>query len=177
MISSRGASSASGVLVKRVAFAVFLCCFFPAFGEAQNVARNAVYFELGGSGIVPTINYERNVRGQWFGRVGLSLVVGEGENDTDTTLVVPLTLSSVSRPLSNHHLELGGGLTLIGGERQDLLDDAGEDEDFSAVVITGLAGYRYQRPGRGFQFRAVFTPALSGSDVLPWAGVSFGYAW
>lgn len=141
-------------------------------------ARNAVHFELGGSALVPSFNYERRLNTNWFGRVGLSVVEGESADDSDTTFIVPLTASHVSRPGSNHHLELGGGLTIAGGDRQDLYDFGDdEEEDFSVVVVTGIAGYRYQKPQGGFQFRAVFTPIAGGGDFLPWAGVSFGYAW
>ena len=142
-------------------------------------ARNAVHFELGGSALVPSFNYERRLNAEWFGRVGFSYIVGEtADGDSDTTFVVPLTASHVSNPEANHHLELGGGLTIAAGDRQDLYDFGDDDEEkFSAVFLTGIAGYRYQKPQGGFQFRAVFTPIVGGGDFLPWAGVSFGYAW
>lgn len=142
-------------------------------------ARNAVHFELGGSALVASFNYERRLHTNWFGRAGLSVVEGESAaGDTDTTFVVPLTASHVSHPAGNHHLELGGGLTIAGGDRQDLYDFGDDDEEkFSTLFVTGIAGYRYQKPRGGFQFRAVFTPIAGGGDFQPWAGVSFGYAW
>ena len=151
-----------------------------ASSSSAQTSRNAAYFELGGSAVVPSFNYERRVSEQWFGRVGLSVVIGqtEGDDDSDTTLIVPLTASHVNRPAANHHLELGGGITVAAGDRQDLFDFGdGEDEQFSTVFVTGIVGYRYQKPAGGFQFRAAFTPVVGGGDILPWAGVSFGYAW
>lgn len=145
--------------------------------DAVAQARNAVYGELGGSGIVPTVNYERRMTENWYGRAGLSLVVGYTEEDTDTSFVVPLTASWVSRPESNHHLEAGGGVVFAFGDEQDFYDLGDDDEPLSSFFVTGLVGYRYQRPAGGFQFRAVFTPVAGGGDFLPWAGVSFGYAW
>jgi hypothetical protein len=153
-------------------------------GGAQET-NNAAYFELGGSAIVPSFNYERRMTEQWFGRIGLTVVTGEsvsstGESESDTTFIVPLTGSWVSRPEMNHHLELGGGVTIAGGDRQDLFefgDDDGDEENFSTAFVTGIVGYRYQKPEDGFQFRAAFTPVAGGGDFLPWAGVSFGYAW
>lgn len=146
-------------------------------GSAQE-ARNAAYFELGGSAVVPSFNYERRLNERWFGRVGASVITGETENDSDTTFVVPLTASYVTRPADNHHLEVGGGLTVSAGDEQDWYDFGDDDdEQFAAVFVTGLVGYRYQKPQGGFQFRAVFTPVMGGGDLLPWAGVSFGYAW
>jgi hypothetical protein len=141
-------------------------------------AQNAAYFELGGSAIIPTANYERRLSEHWFGRIGLALVVASSSDDTDTTVAIPLTASWVSRPASNHHLELGGGVTIVGGDSQDLYDWSGDDEEqFSTAFVSGIAGYRYQKPDGGFLFRAVFTPVAGGGDFLPWAGFSFGYAW
>lgn len=160
----------------KATFLLLSLLLFAPLLRAQE-ARNAAYFELGGSAVVPSINYERRVGERWFGRAGLSWVVGESEEDTDTTFVVPLTASWVSHPQSNHHFEAGGGVTIAGGDRQELFDDLDTDEEFSTAFATGIAGYRYHRPDGGFQFRAVVTPAIGGGDFLPWAGVSFGYAW
>jgi hypothetical protein len=43
--------------------------------------------------------------------------------------------------------------------------------------VTGLIGYRYQKPARGFVFRAGVTPFFYDADFAPFAGISFGYAW
>jgi len=149
---------------------------FSADLHAQT-ARNAAYFELGGSAIVPSINYERRLNEHWFGRAGLSYVSSESSSRTDRTFIVPLTISSITKPQGNHHLELGGGVTFAGGDRQELFDSADSDATFSTVIVTGIVGYRYQKPDGGFQFRSVFTPVAGGGDFLPWFGVSFGYAW
>lgn len=149
--------------------------FISLRAEAQT-ARNAAYLELGGNAIVPSVNYERRVSDDWYARVGLSVVQGETQTDSDTTWVIPLTASWVSRPASNHHLELGGGITFALGDRQDLYD-IGDDGEFSTTVITGIVGYRYQKPEGGFQFRTTFTPVVGSGITAPWAGVSFGYAW
>lgn len=171
--------------MKRTILFPLLMVLAMAFPGAAQETNNAVYFELGGSAIVPSFNYERRLTEQWFGRIGLTVVTGEtttsiGETESDTTFIVPLTGSWVSRPEMNHHLELGGGVTIAGGDRQNLFefgDDDGDEENFSTAFVTGIVGYRYQKPEGGFQFRAAFTPVAGGGDFLPWAGVSFGYAW
>jgi hypothetical protein len=164
---------------------VFLLSIFVVAADARaqsdspslTGARQAAYFELGGSAVVPSINYERRLRGDWHGRVGFSVVTGETSEDTETTFVVPLTVSSVNRPEANHHLELGGGFTLVTGDSQDFWETVDDDEQVSNVFLTGIAGYRYQRPQGGFQFRAVLTPIIGSGVAAPWFGVSFGYAW
>ena len=141
-------------------------------------ARNAAYFEIGGNGVIPTFNYERQFSERWYARAGFSVVVGEESNgDDDVTWVFPLMIGGLSHPNGNHHFETAGGITLITGDSQDLYDTDEDDEELSNVVGTATIGYRYQKPGRGFVFRAGLTPIFDGSDVLPWAGVSFGYRW
>ena len=155
--------------------AIVVGMIVPSLAHAQN-ARNAVYLELGGSAVVPSVNYERRISDTAYGRLGLSVVGGKTDTQSDTTWVVPLTGSWVSRPAANHHLELGGGITVAFGDRQDLYDFGGED-NFSTVVATGIVGYRYQKPHGGFQFRTALTPVLGSGVAAAWAGVSFGYAW
>jgi hypothetical protein len=145
---------------------------------ARAQSLNAAYGEIGGSGIIPTVNYERRLNERWFGRIGLGVAFSYTEEDSDAAFAIPLTVSSVNRPASNHHLELGGGITIVAGDRQELFDYGDDDdENFSTLSVTGIVGYRYQKPDGGFLFRATFTPVVSEGDFLPWAGVSFGYAW
>lgn len=147
-----------------------------AQAQAQS-PRNAAYLEVGGSAIAPSINFERRFTEEWVGRAGLSWVTGETSEDTETTFIVPLTASHVNRPWSSHHLELGGGVTLVLGDSLDLWDSFDDDEKVTDAFLTGIVGYRYQKPTGGFQFRAVLTPVLGSEGGGLWGGVSFGYAW
>ena len=148
----------------------------PADGLAQS-ARNAAYLEVGGSAIGLSLNYERRFNERWAGRGGFSVVTGETSEDTETTLLFPLTASWLSHPASNHHMELGGGVTIVTGDSQDFFEDFDDDVKRTSAFATGIIGYRYQRPGRGFQFRAVGTPVAVSGDFGIWAGISLGYAW
>ncbi|MFN2239906.1 MAG: hypothetical protein ABR524_10990 [Thermoanaerobaculia bacterium] len=147
-----------------------------AQAQAQS-PRNAAYLELGGSAIGGSFNYERRFTEQWVGRAGLSWITGETSEGTDTTFIVPLTASHVNRPWSSHHMELGGGVTLVVGDRQDFWAVFDDDEQVADAFLTGIIGYRYQKPAGGFQFRAVLTPVLGDGTAALWGGVSFGYAW
>lgn len=147
-----------------------------AQAQAQS-PRNAAYLEVGGSAIGLSFNYERRFTEEWVGRAGLSWVTGENSEDTETTLIVPLTASHVNRPWSSHHMELGGGVTLVLGDSLDLWDSFDDDEKVTDAFLTGIVGYRYQKPAGGFQFRAVLTPVLGEEGGGLWGGVSFGYAW
>lgn len=151
--------------------------FAGSFELRGQSVRNAAHFELGGSAIVPSINYERRFNDRWWGRAGFSLIAGESSGGTNTTFIFPLTVSSVSHPLSRHHLELGGGVTLITGDRQDLFLGNDDEGSFSSALATGIAGYRYQKPDGGFQLRGVVTPVAGAGIFEFWLGVSLGYAW
>ena len=150
-----------------------------ALPASAQLARNAAFFELGGNAVVPSFNYERRVAEQWYARAGATVITSESSTgNEDTTFVIPLTASWVSNPAASHHFEAGGGVTIAAGDRQDLFDiDDDDDENFSNLFVTGIIGYRYQKPGRGFQFRAFGSPVAGAGELLPWAGVSFGYAW
>ena len=143
--------------------------------EAQEPARNAVYGEILGNGIFPTANYERRFTDRFAGRVGLSVIFGSSGGDTDLTLAIPVMGIFISHPTTNHHFEAGGGVLLVAGDAQDFLFDS--DEQIANGALTGVLGYRFQRPGRGFLFRAGATPIVSDGEVLPLIGLSFGYVW
>lgn len=162
---------------KLVLLLAALALLVPSPEAVAQTSRNGAYFEFAGSAVVSSFNYERRFREQWYGRAGLSLVVGQHDDDTDTTFLIPLTASHVNRPLSNHHLELGGGVTFVAGDAQELWEFGEDDEKVASVLITGIAGYRYQKPSGGFLFRATFTPVVGEGEILPWVGLSFGYAW
>jgi hypothetical protein len=132
-------------------------------------APNAVYAELGGSGVAYSLNYER--------RLDDSLVVRVG-GETIKICVFSCSLiaggvvgvSKLLRP-GPHHIELGG-TEWVGANEGDLRS------------ITGLvAGYRYQADDGGLIFRAVWTPLMqfgygegAGPEfLLPWGGLSIGY--
>jgi hypothetical protein len=161
-------------IMRRIALVIALVAL------ASNVAaqRHAAYGEIGGSGVVPTANYERRFSPNWAGHIGLGFVAVSSSGDTDITLAIPLVGSYITHPEANHHFEAGGGLLFVFGDAQDL-DPGFEDdeEEISNLALTGLAGYRYQKPGRGFIFRAAFSPVIYDGGVQPWAGFSFGYGW
>jgi hypothetical protein len=153
----------------------------PARAEPPREARNAFYAELGGSGAVYSLNYERFFGEDTSLRAGFGYVSLEGaEIDGGTVtakislLTIPVTVSYLGIGAGNHRLELGGGAVIakITGEARD-----GSAEAFGSangVVGTAIAGYRYVRPQGGFTFRAAFTPLFGDGGFQPWAGVMFG---
>lgn len=160
-------------MTKRIPFVV-LVVLLATLANAQT--REAAYAEVGGSGIIPTANYERYFTDTFAAHVGLGIVSVESDiGDEGWAVSVPMVGSWISHPRSNHHLEAGGGALVILGESDSV--SAIDDDSFSNFGVTGLLGYRYQKPGRGFLFRATYTPVYSDGEFTNFGGLSFGYAW
>ncbi len=170
-----------------VLFALFL---IPAVSVAQTVSvppgRNAVYLELLGNGGLYSLNYDRRIADRATVRVGIASwtavdLFGVGDEETKL-LTFPLLVNFVGGS-GNHHPELGGGLLL--GRQTTSAPSGGESTTSGIFNLTGVVGYRYQKPGRGIVFRAGITPFYSFADedtaypdpgFFPSIGVSLGYA-
>ena len=151
---------------------VALAVAVPAGAAAQepagdSTARNAVYVEALGNGLVYSLNYEREVAPRWWLRLGAGWVGSGG--------AFPVTASYLAGT-APHHLEIGAGPLLVvwpdfGDEAGDLGSTGG-----TSLLGTGTVGYRYQPQEGGLMFRIGATPVFSLEGLLVWAGVSLGYA-
>jgi hypothetical protein len=160
--------------------AVLLVLASATAAAAQEAPRRGVYFELLGNGGVLSINYEQRLRPRVAGRIGVGAWAAEDFwSDNEVTVVsFPVTVSWITGD-GNHHLESGGGI-LVGHKSET----RGPDGPFAS--LTGIFGYRYQKPQGGFLFRAGLTPFIplnSGERAYPddgaflSFGISFGGSW
>lgn len=150
---------------------------FPAALAAQ---EHSIYFEALGNGGIYSVNYERPLRPQLLGRVGISALTWEawfGDN-VERVAAVPLTLTYVTGS-PRHAFEVGGGI-LVGYKTES--EDRG---DGAFASWTGVAGYRFVNDG-GFLFRIGLTPfvpitrddkAYPDEDPIVSLGFSFGKTW
>jgi hypothetical protein len=134
---------------------------FNCFGQGY---RNTFFAEILGSGYLYSINYEREFKNQFVGRIGFSTF--------ESDFVVPFTLGKFFGKKS-HHFEISAGFDFVNYHSSDEGRDNG-------IALTGFLGYRFQKPDNRFQFRAGFTPIYVPNDVLgiqfiPSGGISFGY--
>jgi hypothetical protein len=153
--------------------------------EEQEVrkANNVIFLELGGNGLVYSINYERIFGDSDFSvRAGFSYIsLGASSSNTSTASVSLLTfpvLGNYYVGSANHKLQLGAGLTFMQASAS-----AGSSSG-SLVTASGFVpaptlviGYRYIPAKGGFAFSVGFTPfVIPGNDrvLFPWAGMSFG---
>jgi len=136
-------------------------------GRAQNV-----FVELGGQGLLFTVNYDTrfsNKRNGIGGRVGIGYLAASGDHLTTIPVGINYLLGK-----GKNFFEVGLGATYIGagGNDSSLLFD----ENTSNVVGTMSFSYRLQPIESGFSFRAGFTPVFNGDFFVPYyAGISLGY--
>lgn len=151
--------------------------------EPDRTAKNAVFFEGLGSGLLFSVNYARYVPEWHLGlRAGVSFItykVSNAEGSGNLLLATMPLLASYYIGPPRHKLELGLGATLIYFSASS--DATGTKFEGSGtglgVAAAGVVGYRYLPEGRGFTFGAGFTPLLrAAKGFLPWGGASAGYA-
>ncbi len=169
----------------RHVLAVSLCCLAlaPAWARAEEAheANNSFYIELGGSGAIYSLNYERFVQDDFTLRIGVGYISLTGAQINGATvtadvslLTIPVTASYLGIGSGNHRLELGAGAVFAKITGSSSSGSAKAFGSSTGLVGTAIAGYRYARPQGGFTFRAAFTPLFGEGGFQPWAGVAFG---
>jgi hypothetical protein len=153
-------------------------------------AKNAIYLDLGGPGLIYSLNYDREIIPDLSARIGISYLSmgasatdGSGNNTSAefSYLAIPITASYLGIGSENNMFEVGGGPVIMNFSGSGLIES--DDEDVSAggsvttVALTGLAGYRHQPADGGFVFRIGLSPMMTfGAGFLPWAYLSLGAA-
>ena len=136
-----------------------------ASGRAQAIRQlrpNLVHAQLGGRGILFTLNYER-----YFGpRIGAGVgVLAIGSSDGIVTLI-PVFLSL--NPVGNiHSLYLSPGAVFVAA-------GSPSEGDFDSTVFGAVEiGYQYQS-ATGFVIRPAFDILFAEGGFLIWPAVSIG---
>jgi hypothetical protein len=145
---------------------------------ADRLARNSIYVELLGSGILYSINYDRRFTDRVSGRAGAMLIGAKSEEGEQVSVALVPVMANYLAGHGSHRLEVGAGpVFAYAGARLDV-DQFEGFEDLSAFGLFGGAtlGYRYQPLRGGFTFRVGFTPLFASGAVAPTGGISFGYA-
>jgi hypothetical protein len=149
--------------------------------------KSGIYLELGGSSGRYALNYNRifHQKGKLKlnASAGFSMWPKKFDSKTIWLPTVPIEVSAFYGK-SNHHLELGMGVTSY--LTRSLAFDSETFENIDKVVFDAAIpvriGYRFQKPEGGFFFRLGYTPVINlptggrgewGFDPY-WAGISFG---
>jgi hypothetical protein len=171
-------------------FLVFLTLSQSTFAQTEPetfTAKNAIYLEVGGSSGRYAVNYSKifHQKGKLKlnGSAGFSMWRDKLNSKTTWLPVIPLEVTAFYGK-SNHHLEMGFGVTSYLGRTLERISGTFELREILVydAFIPLRVGYRYQKPEGGFFFRVGYTPII---DFPPrtggnWsfnpyhAGISFG---
>ncbi|MCC7298489.1 MAG: hypothetical protein IT244_09165 [Bacteroidia bacterium] len=148
---------------------IFTMILMPkTMAQVSGEKAKSIFLELGGSGGLGSINYEKTISNQSKSllnyRIGFSLAPIDKNNGTG--LVFPLMINKV---LGNgtHKMELGLGQGIT-------ITTKGQ---FFALGLANF-GYRHQKAESHWFYRANYTPLISyiiSRQWQHWAGFSIGY--
>ena len=132
---------------------------------------NNIYVEIGGAGILGSLNYERLILSNRVGLRGGFLYV---PIRSDGLLFLPVTASTLLR-ISNTPVlaEIGAGTTLSVNEQGAIREEDPHTETFATTII----GLRYQAHGGGLFGRIGLVGLMSfrsGETTFPFLGVAIG---
>ncbi len=164
--------------IKYVLAILWLLILIPD-GKTQDLklSKNSIFIEIFGNGGYYSINYERSLKPNLYGRIGFSSyrsksILGSENVIGITTFPVLITYFTGQKM---HHFEIGGGM---------LLGNVNEDNVSNTIIdLTAFLGYRVQSPGNGMLIRIGLTPFLSLDNKANYpdklltlsGGISLGY--
>jgi hypothetical protein len=158
--------------LKYASLYLWITCFIVLFAPLNNAlsqvtqARNVIYIEGFGPGILYSVNYERYLSETTTARIGFSSWTKEDFSFTGIPLLVNYLVGN-----GNSKLELGIGLEYIDISTGDFSIISGSG---SSIVGIGSIGYRYQPSDGGMHFRLVLNPMLIMGEIRLTAGISIG---
>jgi hypothetical protein len=177
--------------MKSIAVLSMIVVLSSAAVAQSTAARNSLYAEGAGNGMIYSANYDRLLTESFGARVGVSYTAPEEVSIVTFPLMAYYLIGSGSSKL-----ELGlGACVILQPERQSVSFAGSTEDDIkgNGVLGTATVGYRYQRAEGGFVFRAGLTPFFGKfvhdisrggyEDVTEnvfrfkiWGGISVGYA-
>lgn len=150
-------------------------------------AKNSIYAEGLGPGLLYSINYDRLIIDDLAVRVGFSYMsfsASAGSSSASASfLSFPITASYLGVGSPKHILELGGGADIVYATGSASGIGASTSGAGVGAAGTVLIGYRLQPPDGGFNFRVGISPLFgpgfgfgggTSFGVLPWGYLSLG---
>jgi hypothetical protein len=150
----------------------------PTPTDSSRTAKNVLYVELLGNGILYSLNYERFITDDLSARIGFGyLSLGASSSSSSaraSVLWLPLMVNYLGVGSADHKLQLGLGPVLF--YASSAASSVGDSAKASGVALFGTAtiGYRYVPHDGGFNFDIGFTPVFGSFGFLPWIGISLG---
>ena len=153
--------------------------------QESEVASKLVYTELGGPGVIMSVNFDSRFDSKSQLGAGVRTGIGFGykyiysdidyNERTRTYYSIPLCLNYVfGKPDNAHTFEIGGGVTLL--TRKISLYCYDSEKPGNLIGHLSFM-YRHVPLDGGFSFRIGLTPIVGTSgDLVPMGAIGFGYA-
>ena len=147
-------------------------------------ARNTIFIELGGAGLLYSLNLERLLNARSMIRIGATAWSTTNiDRVHDQIRAIPVAASTLidATPVvggTDRFFEIGAGF--VAGRRLhgSVIDGVVQDSWRTIAALTANAGIRYQPREGGWMYRAGFSPFLSvstGRGSYPNPGFTMGY--
>jgi hypothetical protein len=130
----------------------------------------AVYFQLGGSGPILSVNYDRRFSKKLNG-AGFAVGLGYWHSWGVGAVSVPVSLNYLFGRRS-HFIEAAAGTTFISASTFDWMNEDNTESGFFHHINLG---YRHQPATGGFFFRGGFSPLFYGGESAVSFYLGFGY--
>lgn len=134
-------------------------------------APQAVYFQLGGSGPITSVNYDRRF-GKRVNGAGFTVGAGFWGGTGISVFSIPFSLNYLIGRKSDF-IEFAGGATFVTGSIDDFIDDGSSSG--SGMIYHVNAGYRHQPATGGFFFRGGISPLFVADGYGTSYYIGFGY--
>ncbi len=149
--------------------------------HAQDVVeappKHAFFAEIGGNGLLFSINYNYRLGDKFGLRGGIGFAGGKenygssGFTYNNSIFTIPLS-ANLLLGKNGKYFELGAGITLV-SEKIEFLE-----REYSPITGTLTFAFRYQPLGGGFMFNVGLTPIFTDKYFDPFRpGVGIGYCW
>ncbi|MET0791974.1 MAG: hypothetical protein ABW061_10680 [Polyangiaceae bacterium] len=152
----------------------------PEAPPLERQAKNSIYIEGLGPGILYSINYDRNI-GDFAGRVGFSYIglsARSGSDEAHASLItVPITATYLGLGSKKHMFEIGGGVTIVhvsAGANSFAVSDSKSENSNTLLLGNLVFGYRMQPPEGGFLLRTGISPIFGGGAFIPLPYLALG---
>lgn len=138
--------------------------------EGKTTANaSQVYLEVGGAGVIYSINYDGRF-GKLENGLGMRIGIGGASADGDGYVAIPAQINYLAGN-RGQYFEMGAGITFVSAS--DIFFDEGTTNN---VFGSFTLGFRKQPFGKkGLTWRVAFTPFIGEGGFIPWGGASIGF--
>ncbi|MBK6936777.1 MAG: hypothetical protein IPH18_07705 [Chitinophagaceae bacterium] len=154
---------------RNLLFLILICCI-TVMNAQQPFKRNTLFIELGGNGLMASVNYEREI----IKGTGIRFQAGTGFYGSDLTVPVGLNYL-INMGKSKSWLELGTGATYTKADVHlyaiaDYRKLHINKQYWNLIPSIGVRSVTKEN----FVYRIRFTPVINHIGFIPFIGFSFG---